>query len=233
LDIQAVKNQKLKQHSYVTSHNIRNSVANMLGLFEMIEKNPDDTGIYLKMLKSSVGVLDKTINNLNKLLNEEKEANYKDLKKINVKSTLKSIIDLEYIEINNQKADINLICESDIYIKTLPVFFKSVFHNLISNALKYGLTKNSKIVDITVQKSDDGLSIEVKDYGKGFNAEENEELIFKYGTRLNMDTIGQGLGLFITNHHVRLIGADIIVDSSEGKGASFKVVFEDKYICNG
>lgn len=151
LDIQAVKNQKLQQHSYITSHNIRNSVANMLGLFELIDNDPEQSENYLDMLLTSVEALNTTINNLNKLLNDEKKADLSKLENYNVKEALDRIIILENFEINSTKAEIRLQCNREICIKTLPVFFDSVFHNLISNAIKYGLNEKSNVVDIIVE----------------------------------------------------------------------------------
>ncbi len=225
LDVEADKNNRLQQHSYITSHNINNSVANMVGLVEMIEEDPENTEEYLGMLKSSVHALDATLKNLTKLLTEQKEAEYAQLEELNIIETLKRIIDLETGEISNLKAKVNLNGPTDIVIKTLPAFFDSIFHNLISNALKYGVGSTSNIVDINVGYADNNLFIEVKDYGDGFDLPNNAELLFKMGTRLDRNKIGQGLGLFITKHHAKTIGANIIVNSTVGEGASFKVIW--------
>ena len=227
LDLEADKNQRLQQHSYITSHNIRSSVSNMLGLFEMIEADPEGASSYIDMLKSSVQALDGTINNLSKLLNDEKQAEYAKLEEINVKQCLQRIIRLETAQIIHLSASINLNCDESITIKTLPAFFDSVFHNLISNALKYGMNDKDNAIDINVSFVDENLNIEVKDYGQGFDLPNNAELLFRLGTRLDREKIGQGLGLFITKHHAKIIGASIEVTSAIGKGASFKVVWNE------
>ncbi|NQX92815.1 MAG: PAS domain S-box protein [Flavobacteriales bacterium] len=41
LEVQTDKNQRLQQHSYITSHNIRNSVANIKGLLDVMESHPE------------------------------------------------------------------------------------------------------------------------------------------------------------------------------------------------
>jgi len=228
LDAEADKNYRLQQHSYITSHNIRNSVANMLGLFEMIREDPEDRDTYVDMLETSVKALDGTISNLTKLLTEEKEANYSKLTEINIKENLERIINLETGEIANIKANVNLHCDKSLTVKTLPTFFDSVFHNLISNALKYGTNDLKNSIDINVRLENEQLSIEVRDYGEGFNLPNNAELLFRIGTRLDTEKRGQGLGLFITKHHARMIGASIEVNSKVGEGTSFKVVWENE-----
>ncbi len=227
LEVEADKNKRLQEHSYITSHNIRNSVANMLGLFEMIEADPDDSEAYIEMLKTSVHALDKTLSNLTRLLTEEKEAEYQKLEDINVKQFLERIVNLEKVEISRQNVKVNLNCKDDIVIRTLPIFFDSIFHNLISNALKYGMKEHDSMIDINVGYLEKKLFIEVKDYGSGFDLPNNAELLFRLGTRLDREKIGQGLGLFITQHHAKIIGTTIEVNSALGKGASFKVIWDE------
>ncbi|GAB5563820.1 MAG: PAS domain-containing sensor histidine kinase [Winogradskyella sp.] len=227
LDVEADKNDRLQQHSYITSHNIRNSVANMVGLVDMIEDDPDNLKEYVDMMKSSVHALDATLKNLTKLLTEEKEAEFAQLENINVTDALKRIIALETGEISNLNANIEINGPENIILKTLPVFFDSIFHNLISNALKYGINNTSNLIEVNIGYEDENLFIEIKDFGDGFNLPNNAELLFRLGTRLDSNKIGQGLGLFITKHHAKTIGANIAVTSIEGKGAAFKVIWND------
>ena len=226
LDQQADKNNRLQQHSYITSHNIRNSVANIKGIFEMIEAEPDAAVNYLSMLKTSVEALDETIENLTRILTEEKEAAYAVLEEVYIRASIQRLLDLEQSVVVQKSVEVVIDIDPRANIRTLPVYFDSVFHNLISNALKYGVggEKPSKI-RIIYHKDDETESIEVVDNGEGFDLPNNAELLFRMGTRLNRDTIGQGLGLFITRHHARMIGAEIEVQSQKGHGASFKVIW--------
>ncbi|WP_366927384.1 HAMP domain-containing sensor histidine kinase [Winogradskyella sp.] len=102
-----------------------------------------------------------------------------------------------------------------------------MFHNLISNALKYGINKTNNLIEVNIGYEEENLFIEIKDFGDGFNLPNNAELLFRLGTRLDSNKIGQGLGLFITKHHAKTIGANIAVTSIEGKGAAFKVIWND------
>ena len=226
LDLQADKNQRLQQHSYITSHNIRNSVANIQGLLEMMKEDPEKRDTYFDLMEKSVNALDETIVNLSKLLSEEKESEYSLLKTINVKEHLQRILDMEASIIRSKQVDVEVTVDESLEIETHSAFFDSVFHNLISNALKYGMTGKEKD-RLIIRGGFDGpeLIIEVKDFGLGFDLPNNAELLFRMGTRLSNETMGQGLGLFITKHHARMMGATILVDSAPGKGASFKVIW--------
>ncbi len=109
---------------------------------------------------------------------------------------------------------------------------KQIVSNLLSNAIKY--TDKGKIevsVSSSVKKDKCDIEIIVKDTGKGIS-EENIDLIFnKFGKlEKNSDTLGLGLGLFITKNLVNILGGNISVTSELGKGSEFKVVLHESLV---
>ena len=75
------------------------------------------------------------------------------------------------------------------------------------------------------------IEIVVKDTGKGIS-EDNIDLLFnKFGKlEKNSDTLGLGLGLFITKNLVNILGGNISVTSELGKGSEFKVVLHESLV---
>ena len=109
---------------------------------------------------------------------------------------------------------------------------KQIVSNLISNAIKY--TDEGKIevsVSSSVKKDKCDIEIVVSDTGKGIS-EENIDLIFnKFGKlEKNSDTLGLGLGLFITKNLVNILGGEISVTSELCKGSEFKVVLHESLV---
>lgn len=109
---------------------------------------------------------------------------------------------------------------------------KQIVSNLLSNAIKY--TDKGKIevsVRSSVKKDKCDIEIVVKDTGKGIS-EENIDLIFnKFGKlEKNSDTLGLGLGLFITKNLVNILGGNISVTSELGKGSEFKVFLHESLV---
>lgn len=109
---------------------------------------------------------------------------------------------------------------------------KQIVSNLLSNAIKY--TDKGKIeisVSGSVKKDKCDIEIVVKDTGKGIS-EDNIDLIFnKFGKlEKNSDTLGLGLGLFITKNLVNILGGNISVTSELGKGSEFKVVLQENLV---
>ncbi|MEJ2082964.1 MAG: GAF domain-containing sensor histidine kinase [Acidobacteriota bacterium] len=102
-----------------------------------------------------------------------------------------------------------------------------IFSNLLDNAVKY--TSSGGTVRFTVQRSKDGeVTATVSDTGIGI-PEEEQERIFEgfYRTKEAKATgeIGTGLGLSIVRKLVERLGARLELESTPGKGTTFRVVF--------
>lgn len=99
---------------------------------------------------------------------------------------------------------------------------EQVLNNLLTNAIRYG---NGKPVKISVERNENQIDISVIDQGIGI-APENLDKIFDRFERAGMsasEVSGLGLGLFITKQIVVAHHGQISVESSPGKGSTFKV----------
>ncbi len=105
-----------------------------------------------------------------------------------------------------------------------PVRLTQVVENLISNAVKYSQSPDTKIdVDLSVDLTRVRLS--VRDEGIGI-APEKLPLVFDRFYRVEEDgrqVKGTGLGLFITREIMRMHGGTITVQSELGKGTVFTI----------
>jgi len=98
---------------------------------------------------------------------------------------------------------------------------EQVMLNLMTNATKF--TPKGGNISLSIQKQDNGITIEVKDDGIGIAKEEQANL-FKPYSRLSADRQrhpGLGLGLALAKQVVELHGGRIWVESEPGKGSSF------------
>jgi signal transduction histidine kinase len=97
-----------------------------------------------------------------------------------------------------------------------------VIANLVTNALKF--TESGGVTLSAEMSADGGLSIEVRDTGRGISAE-NQSQIFDEFTQLRSTDArgGWGLGLAICRRLATAMGGSISVQSEVGKGSIFSV----------
>lgn len=102
---------------------------------------------------------------------------------------------------------------------------RQILDNLVSNAIKY-TDQGSVTIQAQVSKvmGKPMLTLSVKDTGKGMTNEEKQK-VFHAFTRLKsaQGIEGTGLGLSITQELVSLLGGEIILHTTQGKGSTFIV----------
>src|SRR5262249_39302897 len=106
------------------------------------------------------------------------------------------------------------------WISTDPIRLKQVLYNLIGNSIKF--TEQGEVA-LRVSRIKDCIRIEVRDTGRGIPADEIQHLFkpFYQATNNNQASGGVGLGLYISQRIVRLLGGSLEVSSKEGEGSNF------------
>mgnify|MGYP002765118576 CR=1 FL=1 len=118
----------------------------------------------------------------------------------------------------------SMLCRSDAFR------IKQIMNNLVGNAIKY---TDKGEVRVGVSIANRQLSISVKDTGCGMTPNELQT-VFNAFTRLPgaQGKEGVGLGLTITREIVTLLGGNIRVQSTKGKGSTFTVSLPVKIVTN-
>ncbi len=211
------QNQRLMNFSFITSHNTRASVGNILGIINALEMDPTSKE-YFRMLKETALKLNKTIENINELLNFENNTEVQ-MTKCNLLEILERTIVLNDQLIQSRQAELNINIQEDIYIEAVPSYLESILNNILTNALRYGVTELSKNIDISCNINERQVVVRFKDYGMGIDLEKHQSKLFKLGSRFHSSkSDGQGLGLFMTKSQIEAIGGKIEVESAENKG---------------
>ena len=99
---------------------------------------------------------------------------------------------------------------------------RKILVNLLSNALKYSPPDAVVTVRATCQGSE--LMIRVQDPGVGISTEDQTHLFRQFFRARNVATTpGTGLGLYIVNRYLELMGGTIAVESELGRGTTITV----------
>lgn len=109
----------------------------------------------------------------------------------------------------------------------------SALSNLVSNAIRY--TPLGGLVHLTFLNTDDQLTISVKDTGPGIASEHLPRLterFYRIDQSRSRETGGTGLGLAITKHVMQRHGGELQVQSEQGKGSTFNLIFPASRIAN-
>jgi CheY-like chemotaxis protein len=112
-----------------------------------------------------------------------------------------------------------------------PVRVRQCVSNLLSNAIKF--TAQGRVeVAISAKPLGEGshmIAVEVADTGIGMNLETVDKL-FTVFTQADGATTrkfgGSGLGLAISRQLARMMGGDLMVESAEGRGSTFRLTFK-------
>lgn len=218
------------------SHEIRTPMNQIIGCASVIEMEDNLSDENRDVLKELVNSTNSLLDVCNGIINVSQiESGNVDIliSGYNPKEIIEDLVNL------NRKRFINKKVEIVSNYSELPETIygdkdkvKQIVSSLLSNAIKY--TDNGKIevsVSSSAKKDKCDIEIVVKDTGKGIS-EDNIDLIFnKFGKlEKNSDTLGLGLGLFITKNLVNILGGNISVTSELGKGSEFKVVLHESLV---
>ena len=100
-----------------------------------------------------------------------------------------------------------------------------IIYNLLSNAAKYSHEDGEVTLKVQTNKTFDHIRIEVSDTGDGIPPEKMKNLFHRFhdGEYRKHQTIGTGLGLYLTHDLIYLHHGTIRCESEVGKGTTFTV----------
>ena len=212
------------------SHEIRTPINAIIGLtnINMMNKDlPESLKKNLSKIDSSAQFLLSLVNDI---LDMSKIQNYKMV--INKQSfdMSKVINDIDELFISKKKEkNIKLTFDIDLKNKFFmgdSVRIKQIISNIVSNAFKF-TDENGEIILTVKEDVKDGITSDIlfsiKDNGIGIKEDKLNKIFEAFeqvSINYNNET-GTGLGLFICNHLVTLMGGDLKVKSTEGEGSDF------------
>ena len=116
------------------------------------------------------------------------------------------------------------VCAEPLPLEGDPGRITTIVRNLVDNALRY--SPSGGRVSVAVRRDGDVGEVAVSDEGIGIAAGDMPRLFERFGrivTPENSHIAGTGLGLNLSRELARLHGGDIIAESTEGAGSSFRL----------
>ena len=179
---------------------------------------------YAEKIVQNSSRLSDLISNILKLNKLENQIIHPEFKKCSLSENICECLLLFENEWEKKKIDIETDIESDIFIYTDPEMLNIVWNNLFSNALKF--TPDGGKITVTLKEDDEKIYASVKDTGCGMDTETGRHIFEKfYQGDTSRSTQGNGLGLALVKRIAEILNADILVESTLGKGSTFTVCF--------
>jgi len=221
-------NQDLQQFSFITSHNLRAPVANLISLLHLFDKDnllEPFNKVLIEKFEESTEQLNNTLNDLLEVL--VLKSNTEILKE---PLTFSGTVNLVRKNIENLLEEQNgkLIVDFTVVdnIEYNKIHLESIFQNLFSNAIKYRSTERDPIVKVTAELENKWITVSVEDNGMGIDLERYKDRIFGMYQRFHAGKDGKGLGLYMIKAQLEAMGGKIEVESKPGNGSTFKIYFK-------
>ncbi|MFO0506082.1 MAG: sensor histidine kinase, partial [Chryseotalea sp.] len=221
-----IKNEQLQEFTQIVSHNLRSPVGNILTLLEFVEQsqNQKEKDEYHALLKVSAEKIQNTLTELHEVLrikqntNIEKQHLYFD----DILDATKLLLHTQIVQSGTRILADFTNCPTILYPK---VYLDSIFLNLISNAIKYGKTNITPLIEIKTEIKEGTCYLTCADNGLGIDLNKHGQKIFKLNKTFHSHPESRGIGLFMIKNQIEAMGGMIGVESEVNNGTTFIVNF--------
>jgi signal transduction histidine kinase/CheY-like chemotaxis protein/HPt (histidine-containing phosphotransfer) domain-containing protein len=219
------------------SHEIRTPLNAITGFTEQLEKTrlTNKQANYTHIISNASRHLLSVINGILELSKNESGQNKNELIPFKIGTILQDIDDVLKIKYKQKNLEFKIICESatEEFLLGEPSKLRQILINLANNAIKFTHKGSISIACRCIKNTDNQktLRFEVTDTGIGIDTEERKK-IFKPFHQVNIPkgkkNGGSGLGLTISKDLIESMGSTIELDSTPGKGSTFKFALSFK-----
>lgn len=215
-------NKEIEQFAYIASHDLQEplrTISNYVGMFSKQYKGKLDerADVFLNSIMSATGRMQALIKDL---LDYSRIGKDEMKIPINCNLLLKDVLNDMAVTVSENNAEIHSddLPEVAGYLSGL----KSLFQNLISNALKFKKAGVTPVITITSQSQEHKWLFTFKDNGIGIEEAYYEKLFIIFQRLHNKEEYpGTGIGLAQCNKIVEMHGGRIWVESELNVGSSF------------
>ena len=220
-------NKDLKQFSYITSHNLRAPLSNLIGLLNLIEDIPINDSELLEIIngfKKSTHLLNETINDLVKIIVIKDKISIQK-ENVTINEVVEHVFSQLKFQIEQSKPILKLNFDEADTIYTNKAYLESILINLLTNSIKYKSETKKLKISITIKKTNNSTILKFKDNGIGIDLKRNSEHIFGLYQRFHDYPDSKGLGLYLIKSQIESLGGTIAIESEVNKGTEFTLTF--------
>ena len=208
------------------SHELKTPLTSILGTAEILQNGlvkPEDVSHFAGNIHREAGRLIGLVNNIIKLSRLDEGGPTTTWENVDLYQTAKSALDRLSAAAEQRQVTLELRGEP-VQIHGVPQIVDEILYNLCDNAVVYNRPGGK--VCVTVEDTGKSARVMVEDTGIGIPQEVQSRVFERfYRADKSHSAGGTGLGLSIVKHGAAYLGAKVTLESEEGKGSTFTLIF--------
>lgn len=220
-------NKYMDDFVHSTAHDMRVPVARLQLLVDTFQElPPGEREEMLPKISRSVKHLDSTLRGLVQVI-ELQNTEEKVEASISIRQVVDDILERQQEHIQKAQAIVHVHDDDKCEVRYVKSYLYTIVSNLISNALQYRSSSRPLQLDVYVRKKDGYCQLVFKDNGVGIDLKQYRKQLFKPFRRVNRQTEGIGLGLYVINTMLEKNGGYVEVESQPGNGSTFSIYLKE------
>lgn len=223
-------NTELRQFSYITSHNLRAPLTNMLGIFNLLDLTLIKDSRMLQLydgLKESTFKLNDTLNDLIRVL-IVKENVHLELAEVSFNNAFNNAVSSISKILANSNAIIDVDFSEVSSVRFSQMYMESIFLNLLTNAIKFQRPGNRPEIKVKTTCTDNVVQLHFTDNGVGMDWQKVKNKIFGLYQKFHSNQDSKGIGLYLVHAQINALGGSINLQTELDKGTTFTISFNSK-----
>lgn len=221
-------NNGLEEFAYITSHNLRAPVVNLVSLMEMFKTEAiegTENMVILEKASESIKRLQDTLNDLVEILSTRKVMQQSKTM-VSFESVLVQVSAELESQIRATGTGIDYHFELSPAVYYHEKVLQNIFQHLLTNAIKYRHPERKARITLRTFDTSGGITLKFSDNGSGIDLERFGNKVFGLYKRFHHHTEGKGMGLYLVKHQIESMEGQIHIESKVNEGTTFTIIFK-------
>jgi two-component system sensor histidine kinase/response regulator len=215
------------------SHEIRTPMNAILGYAQLMQHDP----MLAPQLKIHIATIERSGGHLLALINDILEVSKIEAGRVSVQARdfdlhtlLLDVASIKKMNANEKGLAFNMEIDPGVpvSIQSDPVKLSQVLNKIIGNAIKFtesGMV-TVRVISHNMDENNVAISINIADTGIGIATEDQNRIFEAFEKTINTEhKPGTGLGMVISQQYARMMGGDLTLESTPGKGTTVHFTF--------
>lgn len=221
----------MQQFTFALAHDLKNSLTKLKLALSLLEDEeiPPSISNYVQIIHRASGRLEAIMMSLNKII-EVGDSSPDVVKKVSPELVFADVHE-EFAEALAKSGAVVTVDFSNVNeLSYIEVYLKSIFANLVSNAIKYSSPQRPLEIAVTASKQGFQTVLSFSDNGQGIDLQRFGDKLFMPFTRFSSNTDGSGIGLYLIKNIVERNGGKIEIESRPDHGTTFHLFLQEYFL---